>query len=449
MDEFSTSIPMTVRRFRAPDWLGEAHRIARREVRDAALAEDVAQTALHKLFELDSAPRNIPAWLTTAIQRLAIDHHRRKDFRAVDPHEDLNEHAGQRTISSAVVNRAEIADVLFGLTDRQRQLLLLSADGYTNAEIAEELGFASAASVAVTLSRLRLQLRERRLADQEVQDTFPPVNSSKPVIADQHDHSIHPRVMERIRQDPPENACVPDGWTPVVSFGNQPAARVATVSINPSTAEFEVRGRELDGPQRRFETLASLGIDSLAEADDAAVRKIWDRCLHYFTPSSDPSSVAASANPYRGWFDPLNSFIKTVIGVEPDYYRGTACHLDLVQWPTQPLWSNLKAQVKRSLVERDKDFLLWQLSNPVLEVVYLNGGSACAAVGKVIPLERRTALFPNENSRWAFVHGRVGNARVIGASPYLQNFHVRKENRQDFLDWVAKECREDLAVLDR
>jgi DNA-directed RNA polymerase specialized sigma24 family protein len=45
------------------------------------------------------------------------------------------------------------------LNPRERQALAASLDGWTNQEIAEQLGYASAASVAVTLTRARAKLR--------------------------------------------------------------------------------------------------------------------------------------------------------------------------------------------------------------------------------------------------------------------------------------------------
>lgn len=435
MDEFSSLIPLTARHLGVADWLVEAHRIARSEVRDPDLAEDIAQTALQKLFDLDTAPRNIPAWLTTAIQRLAIDNHRRKAFRGVDPHGDLDDRAAHGTFSGGVVNRAAIADVLADVPQSQQRALMMSAAGFTNGEIAQELGFGSAASVAATLSRLRRHLRDRKLADDASFARLPPMNQPSLSESSSNAQALPSEIVDRIRQDAPVDLGAPSNWTPVVSFGNQPGARVATVSINPSTKEFVIKGEEMDGNHRRFETLTSLGIESLATADEATVLRVWERCLHYF-----------SGNPYKQWFDPLNSFIKKLTD-GANYYDGTACHLDLVQWATKPLWSNLSVGTQRSLVNGDKEFLLWQLGNPVLDIVYLNGGSACTALGKVIQLERRSAVFPNEGTSWYFVRGRVGGARVVGSSPYLQNFHVKAENRQDFLDWVLKECSDDLATM--
>jgi hypothetical protein len=43
-------------------------------------------------------------------------------------------------------------------------------------------------------------------------------------------------------------------------------------------------------------------------------------------------------NPYRRWFDPLDQALRAAFGVS--YYAGTACHLDLVQWATTPVWNN-------------------------------------------------------------------------------------------------------------
>lgn len=47
-------------------------------------------------------------------------------------------------------------------------------------------------------------------------------------------------VAARIRRPPEPGHHIMEGSTPVVYFGNQPGARVATLGINPSRGEFAV-----------------------------------------------------------------------------------------------------------------------------------------------------------------------------------------------------------------
>jgi hypothetical protein len=144
-------------------------------------------------------------------------------------------------------------------------------------------------------------------------------------------------VAERIRQDPPAASHVVEGSTPVVAFGDLLQARVGTLGLNPSRIEFEVGGVELDGARRRFETTRSLGLSQLADASDGAVAAIFRRCNEYFR-----------GNPYRRWFDRLEPVLRAV---GASYHDGSACHLDLSQWATDPTWNGLSREV-RGLVER-------------------------------------------------------------------------------------------------
>jgi hypothetical protein len=38
------------------------------------------------------------------------------------------------------------------------------------------------------------------------------------------------------------------------------------------------------------------------------------------------------------WFDQMEEFVLTNTGYS--YFDGTACHLDLIQWATDPVWSS-------------------------------------------------------------------------------------------------------------
>ena len=246
-------------------------------------------------------------------------------------------------------------------------------------------------------------------------------------------------VAERIRQTPVDDHFVIPGATPVPFFGNQPGARVATLGINPSSRELLTdQGVELDGPRRRFETRRSLGLpDPAAELTDDQVAAVYQRCLDYF----NDTSVA-----YWTWFKQLES----IIGPLADggsYLDGTACHLDLVQWPTKPVWNGIKdVRVREALAERDLKFLLGQLSAPQLEIAYLNGSQVHKVLSTLIPLEERKATFREGMTR-TFYRGRYGHTAIVGCSAFIQNAHIRTEERPGFVAWIVAECRKDLREL--
>lgn len=231
------------------------------------------------------------------------------------------------------------------------------------------------------------------------------------------DPSAHPSegeevpeyVAARIRRPPPPNSHVLPGSTPVVAFGDPRRARVATLGLNPSRIEFEIHGRELDGASRRFETLRSLGVPRLDDATDTAVARVWRRCNRYF-----------DGNPYRRWFDRLEEIVNAVGG---SYYGGSACHLDLSQWATDPTWNGLGSEVRARLVADDVEFLRTQLRSEPIGLLLLNGRGVLNAFEIAFGCDFRCEA-GSVNDRTVttrFYTGRIGNVHVIGWSTNLQS----------------------------
>jgi hypothetical protein len=225
-------------------------------------------------------------------------------------------------------------------------------------------------------------------------------------------------LAARIRRPKPEGAYVVPGSTPVPSFGDARSARVATLGLNPSRLEFlDAKGRLLTGADRRLESLESLGVDDLRDAPPAAVEALWQGCVDYF-----------ARNPYRRWFDQL----EVVLGhVGASYYAGGACHLDLVQWATDPTWAALPRAAREELLAADAAFLRQQLEEERIELLLLNGRGVIRAfeasmrctlksVGRVQLGYQPTDL----------VAGRLGEVAVVGWSTNLQSsFGVTNELR--------------------
>ncbi len=170
-------------------------------------------------------------------------------------------------------------------------------------------------------------------------------------------------IADRLRAEVPKHSYIVPGSTPVVAFGNCLSARVATLGLNPSRQEFLAKdGKELSDDKRRFETLRSLGVSGLDNAPDSVLESIFRGCCDYF-----------ARNPYRRWFDPLEKIL-TPLGAS--YYDGTACHLDFVQWATDPVWSKFTDKnVLDRLLNADAPFLAQQLRQQHLRILLLNGSS--------------------------------------------------------------------------
>lgn len=173
-------------------------------------------------------------------------------------------------------------------------------------------------------------------------------------------------LLQRARRPIPPNSGVVPGSTPVVSFGN-PLAEVATLAINPSSREFlDNKGALLVEPKRRLATRTSVGAEPTGELTPTQAAEVVDDCAAYF-----------QRNPYQ-WFKRLNPVL--VAGLGKSYWTGGVCHLDLIQWATDPLWSYLPKPRQQALLWEDEPFLLEQLSQPHLKLVLVNGLTALNGV---------------------------------------------------------------------
>jgi len=167
----------------------------------------------------------------------------------------------------------------------------------------------------------------------------------------------------RIKTNPSDKLNIVHNSTPVVFFGNIEKSKVATLGINPSKNEFlNNENVLLIGNEKRFETLTTLGATDLSNLTDIEVKRVYDACICYF-----------KTNPYKRWFDQLENYILKNFNVS--YYLDTACHLDIVQWATNPIWRNLDKNVKNTLIINDIEFLSAQLRDSPIEILLINGNA--------------------------------------------------------------------------
>ncbi len=222
-------------------------------------------------------------------------------------------------------------------------------------------------------------------------------------------------IETRIRQHPPDGLPVVPGSTPVVAFGNVRRAKVATLGWNPSKVEFLDRNaNELTGGKRRLETLASLGKSDLSSASPDAVRSVFEGCNSYFQRC-----------PNRRWFNRLE---KILLSLGASYYNGMACHLDFVQWATDPTWSNLRSAQKKSLIDADLPFLRQQLSHEHIRLLLLNGSGIAEAYSKKLGCDLLERVIPGKIALKLFVGRSSHGVKVIGWNQNLQSsFGVSNE----------------------
>jgi len=131
---------------------------------DPDLAADLAQEAFTKLYQRGSMPDEPGAWLATVATNLFRNAHgtrtRRNELLRAAPEAAR---FGDRAVEPAAAQNVEIArDVrrtLDRMPERERQLLLLRAEGYSYREMAVALGL-NEGSVGTLLARAKQSFRE-------------------------------------------------------------------------------------------------------------------------------------------------------------------------------------------------------------------------------------------------------------------------------------------------
>ena len=131
---------------------------------DSALAADVAQEAFVRLYARGSFPERPEAWLVSVAMNLFRNERstRSRRLRLMSPAR------GERTVGDpppspedamlAEDTRRKVRSALDRLPERERQMLLLQAEGYAYADIAAALRLHEA-SVGVFLARARRAFR--------------------------------------------------------------------------------------------------------------------------------------------------------------------------------------------------------------------------------------------------------------------------------------------------
>lgn len=171
-------------------------------------------------------------------------------------------------------------------------------------------------------------------------------------------------LVKRIEENNLQELGVIPWAAPVTSFGNLSESRIATLGLNPSNREYvDLAGNELEGVERRFHTLKSLGIKRWSEVTTEHLLKIQSSCDNYF-----------AGNPYDAWFRSLD---KLIIGTNLSYYGlfSKACHLDLVPYATASKWTELTPNQKTALLKTGGNALGMLLRESSIGILILNGRS--------------------------------------------------------------------------
>ena len=240
--------------------------------------------------------------------------------------------------------------------------------------------------------------------------------------------SIPQYISQRVRRPVPEGCFVIQGSTPVISFGDASRATVATLGLNPSRQEFaDAKGEWLVSTARRLVTYDQLGVKALENASDELISLVIEGCYNYF-----------KVNPYMRWFNDLELILTK--GTGTSYFDYSACHLDLVQWATDPVWQKLDEATRAKLIDEDKIFLKEQLKNEKIQLILLNGRTVLNEVEKLgVKLDKKTPEILGRINCDIYVGTDEGTA-YIGWSTNLQSsFGVTNQFKQALAERVKRE----------
>ena len=237
---------------------------------------------------------------------------------------------------------------------------------------------------------------------------------------------IHEFEIERASRPIPKGLGVVPQSTPVVCFGEFNTAEVASLGINPSHGEFLGGSGQLLSPEKtRLLSRADVGV-----ADHTAL-----------SPAQAEDVVAASrryfrTNPYLKWFSPMERWILEPLGAS--YFDGSACHLDLSQWATQPVWKNLAESQRAELLRQDAPFLEQQIEEGRFRLIVLNGKSAISQMmtAGIVELERTNSV-KTPSANFEIWEGNRGVTRFIGWNRYLQSA-IPDTSRQKLAQFLAR-----------
>lgn len=241
---------------------------------------------------------------------------------------------------------------------------------------------------------------------------------------------------------------------PVPYFGNLDAAKLATVGLNPSNREFvNANGDELSGNERRFPTLASLGLQRWSEASEEQLNAIDNACSRYFF-----------GNPYDGWFRALD---KLIVGSDHSFYGmfAEACHLDLCPFATATKWGELSAASRQTLLEAGGDFLGSLIASSDIRALILNGQTVIRTFEALCQIKLETLRMDDwtlPRTRGDGVSGfsyfgklsRIGNlplnreVLILGYSHNIQSsFGVTSKVRESIGSWITSITKREMASL--
>jgi DNA-directed RNA polymerase specialized sigma24 family protein len=150
------------------EWQKLARKLSKSKKQATSLGpEDYASQAIEKLLQQESRPANIEGWLALTINRQYIDRFKKIQARGGGSNRDLTDEQWEiemvshavRSPSLMIQRREQVEEVLSVLNQKEKEILILSAAGYDNHDIAMYLGYGSNKIVATRIKQIENKVR--------------------------------------------------------------------------------------------------------------------------------------------------------------------------------------------------------------------------------------------------------------------------------------------------
>lgn len=218
--------------------------------------------------------------------------------------------------------------------------------------------------------------------------------------------------IDHVSRPIPQGLGIVRGSVPITAFGRFDDARVATLSLNPSYLEFSSnKGLPLGEDKRRLLSRNDFGLSDADALDSKSAGRVIDSFRNYFSDD---------ANPYKKWFGPMEKRVLSAVGAS--YWKGTATHLDLSQWATNPIWNKLSPSSRDAILATDLPFLRQQLESKKFDLVLLNGITVISEISRTgfisLEIEKSEEV---RGKKVNFYSGSALGTTFLGWNWYLQS----------------------------
>lgn len=229
-----------------------------------------------------------------------------------------------------------------------------------------------------------------------------------------------------LHAQPPIGCCVPKGSVPAIAEGHFTSARIATVGINPHGSW----NREDFSPRQS----PAMGRGYLNEH---FLNRVWEEKTRYFERNTHRYFTALQPI--------LNACGATYGGNYGSDWPELACSLDLVQWPTDPLWSELprkcSADAQGKLLADGAAFFEKILKkNENIELLLGNGKTVVDQFQRTFDVRFDNWKVDDLGAR--IYRGDLLGRRFIGWSAFLSNSPMNRSQRAELAHLVGELWRE-------